>query len=76
MFQRLVRLTSSIPSIRMDGHTGPVNGKLLKVGSAVSIDLRVEIREQSSLQKRVLCKVDTAYNMANLILESMSAHAS
>jgi hypothetical protein len=51
-------------------HAGLVDGDLLKVGAAVTVDLCVEVREQTSLQKRVVGEVDTSDNVADLVLQT------
>lgn len=50
----------------MDGHNRTVDGQLLKVRSSVTVDLRVEVREQTALQQRVLREVNTTNNMTRL----------
>jgi hypothetical protein len=52
----------------VERHTRPVNRDLLKVRPAVSVELCVKVREQTALEKRILGKVDAAYNVARLEL--------
>ena len=63
-----VLLTSSIPVIITEWDSGLVNGKLLKVGAAVPIDLSIKIREDTSLKERIFCEVDTTNNVTRLEL--------
>ena len=59
-------LGSSVPVIVADGNKRPVDGQLLKVGAAVTVDLGVEIGEETPLQQRILGKVDAADDVAGL----------
>lgn len=51
-----------------------VDGNLLKVGAAVSVELSVQIGEEPALKQGVLSEVDTANNVAGLELD-LSAFA-
>lgn len=61
-------LSSTVSIIVVDGHHGTVNGQLLKVGAAVTVDLRVKVREDATLQQGVFGKVDASHNVARLEL--------
>lgn len=52
----------------MDGDTGPVDGDLLEVGPAVTVQLGVQIREETALKERVVGEVDAADDVAGLEL--------
>lgn len=61
-------LAGSVAVVVVNRNDGPVDGELLKVGSAVSVQLSVQVREDAALQERILGKVDTSYNVAGLEL--------
>lgn len=61
-------LAHAVAVVVVDGHNGTVDGELLKVGTAVTAQLGVEVREDAALQKRVLGEVDAADNVAGLEL--------
>lgn len=61
-------LASSIAIVVVNRNDRPVDGKLLKVGATVSVDLSIQVREDAALQQRVLREVDASHNMARLEL--------
>lgn len=52
----------------MDWHTRSVDRNLLKVRAAMTIELRIKVGKQSSLEQRVVREVDTANDMTDLVL--------
>lgn len=62
-------LTSTITVVVVHTSTWPVDGKLLKVGIAVPVQLSVEIREDTTLQQRILGEVDASDNVSRLKLK-------
>lgn len=66
------RLTGTIAVVVVDGHTGLVDGDLLEVGAAVTVQLGVEVGEETALEQRVVCEVDTADHVAGLELLNVS----
>lgn len=61
-------LSRAIPLVSVYWHNWTVDGKLLKVGTAMTIELRVEVREYSALKERVVAEVDPTNNMSRLEL--------
>lgn len=61
-------LASSIAVVVMDRNNRSVDRELLKVGTAVSVELSVQVGEYAALQERVLCEVDASHNVAGLEL--------
>lgn len=59
-------LSGTIAVVVVDRDDGPVNGKLLEVGAVVAAELRVEVAEETALEKRVLAEVDTADQVGGL----------
>lgn len=59
-------LSSTIPIVVMNGSTRAVDGQLLKVGASMSVELSVEVREDTALQQRVFSEVDAADNVSRL----------
>lgn len=49
-----------------------INGELFKVRSAISVELSVQVREQTALEKRVLGEIDAADDVAGLELFQVS----
>ena len=45
-----------------------VDGELLEVGSTMTIELGIEIGEQTALEERIICEIDTADNVTRLEL--------
>ena len=65
-------LAHAVAVVVVDGDDGAVDGELLKVGAAVAVELRVEVREDAALQQRVLGKVDAPDNVSGLELPRVS----
>lgn len=63
-------LASAITIVVVYSCDGPVNWKLLKVGIAVTVNLRIQVRKDPTLEQRIVSKVDTANNVSGLKLES------
>lgn len=61
-------LASSITVIVVNRRQGTVDGELLKVGTAVTVELSIKVRKDASLQQRVVGEVDTANNVSRLEL--------
>lgn len=61
-------LAGTVTVVVMDGHNRAIDGKLLEVGTAVTVDLSVEIREDSSLKKGILGEVNATNNVSGLEL--------
>lgn len=57
----------------MDRHTGLVNGQLLKVGTSVTVQLGVQVGEETALEQRVIGEIDTTDDVAGLELNSWLA---
>ena len=51
-----------------------VDGNLLKVGAAISVELSVKVGEEAALKQGILSEIDTANNVAGLELD-LSAFA-
>ena len=62
-------LASPIPIVVVNGDTRHVDGDLLKVGPAVTVQLCVEVRVDAALKERVLGEVDAADDVAGLKLD-------
>ena len=71
LVDRQDKLTGSVTLVGVDGHTGLVNGNLLKVGTRVSVQLSVQVRVHSSLEERVLGNVNTADEVTRLKLQTL-----
>lgn len=65
-------LRRAIPVVVVNGHNGPVDGQLLKVGASVSVDLGVKVGENPALEQRIFGKVDASHNVARLELRFVS----
>lgn len=61
-------LAGAVAVVVVDGHRGPVDGELLEVRAAVSVQLGVEIGEDASLEERIFGEVDAPYDVAWLEL--------
>jgi hypothetical protein len=59
-------LPVTIPVVIVNRHSRLIDGELLKVGTSVTVDLCVEVREDAALEQRVFAKVDTADNVPRL----------
>lgn len=53
----------------MHRHARLVDGQLLEVGSAVTVQLGVEVRKETALEKRILGEVNTTDDVARLELQ-------
>lgn len=62
------KLTGTVAVVVVDRHTGLVNGQLLKVGTSVTVQLGVQVGEQTALEQRVIGEVDTTDEMTGLEL--------
>jgi membrane-bound lytic murein transglycosylase len=61
-------LASSITVVVVDRRQGTVDRELLKVGTTVTVKLGIKVRKDTSLQQRIVGKVDTANNVTGLEL--------
>jgi hypothetical protein len=61
-------LTCSISVVIVDWNDGTVDWELLKIWSAIPIQLSIEIGEDSSLKKRILGEINSANDMTRLEL--------
>ena len=59
-------LARAITVVVVNRHTWHVDGQLFKVGAAMAVELRIQVREQPALQQRVLREVNAADHMARL----------
>lgn len=64
-------LPGAIAVVVVDGHNWPVDWQLLKVGTAVTVDLGIQVREEAALEQRIFGEVDTAHNVTRLELVSL-----
>lgn len=60
--------TCSITVVVMDRNARLVDRQLLKVGATVTVQLSVEVGEQTTLQKGILGKVNTTNDVTRLEL--------
>ena len=60
------KLTSTISVVVVPWDTWLIDRQLLKVGTAMTIDLCIEIGEQATLQQWVISEVYASYNMSDL----------
>lgn len=61
-------LASPIAIVVVDRNDGPVNWKLFKVWTTMTVNLSIEVREYTALKEGIVAKVDTANNMSRLEL--------
>lgn len=54
----------------MNWCAGTVDGELLEVGAAVTVELGVEVGEETALEEGVIGEVDTADDVARLELRN------
>jgi hypothetical protein len=66
--ERDEHLASAIAVVIVNGDAWAVDGQLLKVGTAVSVELSVQVGEQTALEEGILGEVDTSDNVARLEL--------
>lgn len=64
--------TCSVAVVVVDWCAGTVDGELLEVGAAVTVELGVEVGEETALQEGVLGEVDTADDVARLELRKFN----
>ncbi len=67
-------LACAIAVVVVNWNLGPVDGQLLEVGAAISVELSVQVGEEAALKQGILSEVDTANNVAGLELD-LSAFA-
>ena len=65
-------LAGTIAVVVVDRNDGAVDGQLLEVGAAVTVQLGVEVREETALQQRIVGEVDAANNVSRLELDPIS----
>lgn len=65
-------LASTISIVVVNGANWTVDGQLFKVGSAVAVDLSIEVRKDTALQKRIFCEVDASDDVSRLELRRVS----
>lgn len=61
-------LASSIAVVVVDRNNRSVDRELLEIRASMSVDLRVQVREDTSLQERVLGEINASYNVSRLEL--------
>lgn len=61
-------LASTIAVVIVNRGPWHIDGQLFKVGATMTIELGIEIGEQSSLEKRIFGKINTSDNMTRLEL--------
>ncbi len=66
--QRDEVLACTVAVVVMDCYSRPVNGKLFKVWSSMTIYLGVKVREDTTLEKWVFCEVNPTDDVAGLEL--------
>jgi hypothetical protein len=66
-------LCRSVAVVVVPWDTRLVDRQLLEVWTAVSVELGVEIREDASLEERVLCEVNAPDQVTNLVLRDKLA---
>jgi hypothetical protein len=52
----------------MDRHARLIDGKLFEVWSVMAIELCIQVGEDATLHERIICEIDTAHNVADLVL--------
>jgi hypothetical protein len=61
-------LAESITVVVVDRNTGTIDRNLFKVGTAVAIQLCIEVGKEAALEERILGEVDTTDDMTRLEL--------
>lgn len=61
-------LASSIPIVVVNRNYRSVDGELLEIGTTVSVDLGIKVREDATLKKRIISEVNAPNDMAGLEL--------
>lgn len=59
-------VTSAITVVVVNGNSWPVDWQLLEVGSTVTVELGVEVREDTALEKGVVREVDSSHDVSRL----------
>ena len=54
----------------MNWNTRAVDGQLFEVGAVVTVELGIEVGEDTALEERVICEVDAAHDVTRLELET------
>lgn len=62
-------LTSAITVVVVDRDTRTVDRQLLEVGAVVTVELGIEVGEDTALEEWVICEVDTAHDVSRLELQ-------
>ena len=57
-------LAGAIPVVVVNLNTRRIDGKLFEVRASIPVELRVEVREDASLQERIFRKVNTPDKVA------------
>ena len=60
--------TGTVAVVIVDGDSRTVDGDLLEVGAAMTVELGVKIRIDTALQQRIVGKVHPTYDVARLVL--------
>jgi len=68
-------LRGSVSVVVVDIRNRTVDGNLLKVGSTMTAQLSIKVREDAALKQGVLAKVDSANNVTGLELFSQQMSA-
>ena len=66
--ERNIVLTSAVSIIIVDCNTGPIDGKLLKIWSSVTIELCIQVGKDAPLEKWIFSKVNAPNNVTRLKL--------
>jgi hypothetical protein len=61
-------LSGTITVVVVPRNSWLIDGKLLKVGASVTVELGVSVREKTTLEQRVISEVDATHYMAYLEL--------
>lgn len=69
--ERDKHLAGAITVVVVDRNARLVDRKLLKVRPAVAVELRVEVREETPLEERILAEVDAANDVPGLELQTL-----
>lgn len=67
--KRDVVLASTVTVVVVPWDARLVDGQLLEVGAAVTVQLRVKVRVDAALQKRVVGEINTTNDVAGLELK-------
>lgn len=61
-------MACAIAVVVVDRDAGTVDGQLLEVGATVAVELGVQVGEETALEERVFCEIDTADDVTRLEL--------